>query len=286
MRAPAAALALIAAVVAAPAALPEARELRFVRGDGTAPTVLTAAQLEAACGVQTVTLDDPYYGKRKSFRACPLATVIQLGFAEPAERLRDASVVFRARDGYAKPAAGRVLAEPGGFLAFADADHMRGDDPGWQPIDRKQADPGPFYLVWTGPGQDTHSHPWPYQLVEIQLAPVEQLFPHTVPTGLPADAPAQDGYAIFRSDCIACHAINGEGGTVGPDLNVPQSIVEYRPAAQIKAYIRDPAAFRYTSMPAHPHLNDAQLDALVAYFTAMKDRKHDPRAASRRAVGN
>jgi cytochrome c1 len=29
-------------------------------------------------------------------------------------------------------------------------------------------------------------------------------------------------------------------------------------------------------MPAHPDLSDADLDALVAYFRAMKDRKHDP----------
>jgi hypothetical protein len=58
---------------------------------------------------------------------------------------------------------------------------------------------------------------------------------------------------------------------------VPLSIVEYRPLEQIKQYIRDPLAFRYTSMPAHPHLSDRQLDELVAYFTAMRSLKHDPR---------
>jgi hypothetical protein len=34
-------------------------------------------------------------------------------------------------------------------------------------------------------------------------------------------------------------------------------------------------------MPANPHLTPAQLDGLVAYFEAMRERKHDPRAASR-----
>ncbi len=271
-------LALPALILAGDAS--DRRELRFVR-DGAPPTVLTATALAAACGAETVALDDPYYGTRKSFRACPLAAVIQLGFGEPVQRFVDASFIFRARDGYAKPAAGRVVAEPGGFLAFADADHMRGDDPGWQPIDRKQVDPGPFYVVWTGPEQDVHHYPWPYQLTEIRIAPLESLFPHIVPNGLPPDSPALAGYAIFRKECIACHAINGEGGSVGPELNVPQSIVEYRPAAQIKAYIRDPATFRYTTMPPHRHLSDAQLDELVAYFTAMKDRKRDPRATSR-----
>ena len=73
--------------------------------------------------------------------------------------------------------------------------------------------------------------------------------------------------------------MNGEGGTIGPDLNVPKSIVEYRPVEQVKAYIRAPQSFRYTSMPSHEHLTAADLDALVAYFTAMRDRKHDPKAA-------
>ena len=57
---------------------------------------------------------------------------------------------------------------------------------------------------------------------------------------------------------------------------MPRSIVEYRPADQIKAYIRDPASFRYTNMPPHPGLSDADLAALVAYFTVMKNRKYDP----------
>jgi cytochrome c1 len=30
-------------------------------------------------------------------------------------------------------------------------------------------------------------------------------------------------------------------------------------------------------MPSHEDLSASDLDALVAYFRAMKDRKHDPR---------
>ena len=65
-------------------------------------------------------------------------------------------------------------------------------------------------------------------------------------------------------------------GRVGPDLNVPRSIVEYRPTEQIRAYVRDPGSFRHTSMPAHHHLSDVDLDGLLAYFHAMSQRKHDP----------
>jgi mono/diheme cytochrome c family protein len=149
----------------------------------------------------------------------------------------------------------------------------------FSPIDRRGLDPGPFYLVWTGESQsDPHVYPWPYQLATIEVASFEEAFPRTRPTGLDADDPGWTGYALFQRACASCHAINAEGGTVGPDLNVPRSIVDYRPIADIRAYIRNPEAFRYTSMPAHPNLSEADLDALIAYFVAMSQRKDDPRS--------
>ena len=203
---------------------------------------------------------------------------VSSGFGKPVSALRDENFFLRASDGYIKPASGARLAEPGGWLAFADADLTHGDEPAWAPIDRRQVDPGPFYLVWSGAGQsDGHRYPWPYQLAAIEIAPFEARYPHTAPSGVPAGAPAWTGFAVFRSECVACHAINGEGGTIGPELNLPLSIVEYRPAEQIKRFVRDPAQFRYSSMPANPHLTAAQLDGLIAYFTAMQARKHDPR---------
>jgi cytochrome c1 len=57
---------------------------------------------------------------------------------------------------------------------------------------------------------------------------------------------------------------------------VPQSIVEYRPEAQLRAFVRDPRSFRYTQMPANPQLSEADLDALLAYFRHMSAYKLDP----------
>ena len=154
---------------------------------------------------------------------------------------------------------------------------MARGESGFDPIDRRQVDAGPFYLIWTGAGQsDAHRYPWPYELARIEVTRFEERFPHTVPVGAPEGSPARRGFAIFRRECVSCHAINGEGGSVGPELNVPKSIVEYRDAAVIKAYVRDPSSFRYTSMPAHLHLSDADLDGLVAYFTHMSAHKRDP----------
>ena len=39
----------------------------------------------------------------------------------------------------------------------------------------------------------------------------------------------------------------------------------YRPAAQIRAYIKDPRTFRYGNMPAQPQLREQDLDALHAF---------------------
>ena len=256
--------------------------LRFER-DGKLVRALSRAELEARCGTQRVEIEDAYYGRRKTYLAFPLACVLEQGFGKPVATLTAENFFLRALDGYVKPASGARLAEPGGWLAFADVEFTRGDAPGWEPIDRRQVDPGPFYLVWSGESQrDAHRYPWPYQLAAIEIAPFEARYPHTLPSGLPKDAPAWTGFAVFRAECVACHAINGEGGTIGPELNLPLSIVEYREPDQLKRFIQNPAAFRYTSMPANPHLTPAQLDGLIAYFAAMRERKHDPRAAQPR----
>jgi mono/diheme cytochrome c family protein len=250
--------------------------LRFLR-DGAFLKRVDRDELQRSCTAQTVTIDDPYYKARKAFRACPLREVLALGFGAAAPAAPDDEFFLRARDGYVKIVSAKLLAEDGAFLAFADAEHARGADPGWQPIDRRQVDPGPYYLVWSKPEQrDAHRYPWPYQLVAIERTSFAREYPHTIPSTAAADSSPWRGFGIFRDECISCHSINGEGGKIGPDLNVPRSIVEYRPVEQIKAYVRDPGSFRYTSMPAHLHLSVADLDGLIAYFEVMKTLKHDP----------
>ena len=278
-----AASALLAALLfcaeASPGA-PAGAALEF-RRDGKRVARLEFDQLVASCQVRTATIDDPYYGRRKSYRGCDLRQVLRAGFGTAVWEEKGRDVVLRALDGYAKPTSAARLGEPGAFLAFADAERAHGDDPGWEPIDRRRVDPGPFYLVWTGKDQqDPRRYPWPYQLASIELVDFAKEWPHTLPVSAASDTAPWRGYALFRSECISCHSINGEGGKVGPDLNVPRSIVEYRPVDQIEAFIFDPAQFRYTSMPAHRYLKPAQLQELIAYFEAMKDLKHDPGAPS------
>lgn len=245
------------------------------RVDGRTVRVLTLGELTALIGPETVENFDGYYRRAKRFRALRLDRVLAEAFGSSVrEPLRTRQFVLRSRDGYTVPISGERLLEPGAYLAIRDLDR-----PGWEPIGPQRANPGPAYLVWREASQvDLETHPRPWQLAVIEVARFEAVFPHTAPAGEPDGSPARRGYAIFTDLCIRCHAINREGGRVGPELNVPQGVTEYRPEAQIRAYIRNPLTFRYSAMPAHPHLGDGDLDGLIAYFRAMALRKHDPDA--------
>ncbi|MBW1882535.1 MAG: cytochrome c, partial [Deltaproteobacteria bacterium] len=236
-----------------------------------------------ACPPRAVEVDDPYHHRAMRYFAMPFRCVLAHGFAAlgGADALRGQGLLLRALDGYTRPASGGDLLAGGAHLAFGEVALMSGSGalPRFTPIGRRQVDAGPFYLVWSGAGQnDPAQLPWPYQLETIEVASFPKTFPRTVPKGLEASHPGWTGYALFQRSCASCHAINGQGGKIGPDLNVPRSIVEYRPIEEIKSYVRNPEATRYTSMPAHPDLSDADLDALVAYLEAMSHRKQDPRA--------
>jgi mono/diheme cytochrome c family protein len=181
--------------------------------------------------------------------------------------LTQVEFVLRASDGYTVPLSGSRLLESGAYLAFADAAGP------WEPIGAMKADPAPFYLVWRGEAQqDLATHPRPWSLASIAVEPFERVFPKVVPPA-GAGAPVQRGFALFREQCVRCHAINQQGGRVGPELNVPRNITEYRDEAFLRAWLADPSSFRLSAMPAFAGLPREDVDALLAYLRAMAGAK-------------
>ncbi len=237
--------------------------LQFSR-DGADRGSFTLAQLRARVPEETVTGFDPYYQRVKTWRALPLEPVLRLAF--PTGELERLEFTLRASDGYTVPLSGERLLEGGAYLAFADASGP------WEPIGEKHANPGPWYLVWKTQ-VDLTTHPRPWALASIAIEPFERVFPRVVPRS--ADARVQRGFALFRQQCLKCHALNQQGGRVGPELNVPRNITEYRDEAFLRAWIRNPLAFRISVMPPSPHLGEEELSALLAYLAAMKDSKLD-----------
>jgi mono/diheme cytochrome c family protein len=243
------------------------RHIRFLK-DGAEVRDLTFEALSKEMTPELVEGFDPYYAKSKRFRGFPLRRVLAVGFAAELD-LGKREFIFRALDGYAAYFRGTLATEDGAYIAFEDA-----DVPGWEPIGPKAANPAPFYLVWKKPEQaNLETHPRPWQLSQIEILNFEKAYPHTTP--LSKDEKVQAGYMLFREQCFRCHAVNREGGKVGPELNVPRNILEYRPEPDVRAYIKNPLQFRYGNMPAHPGLTDPDLDALIAYLREMGTHKHD-----------
>jgi mono/diheme cytochrome c family protein len=225
---------------------------------------LTPPQISALVEPKEIKLFDPHHGKAKSYRCWPIKRLMDAvygkGWGEPP--LTEA--VLTAADGYASQAQAAKLREDGGCLAFEDLDAEAGR---WEPIGRKQADPGPYYLVWTKPEQSAeNAYPWPWQLASIDLVSFESRYPEVAPRGAKRGSPEHDGYMTFRALCLRCHSINREGGKIGPDLNAPQSVTAYRTKEWITSYVRQPSKYRYTEMPDHTRLSDRELETLYAYF--------------------
>ncbi len=257
---------------AQPAAIaPEsAADLAFKDGEKTVGTVTLTTML-ASLPVEEVAAFDPYYQHDKKWRAISIENILRAGFNKEPNTLVEDEFVLRAEDGFAAYFPGRRLLEGGAYVAFKD---LNGTD--WEPIGPRKDNPGPFYLVWSRKEQqdlETHARPW--QLASIELVSFDSQFPHVRPEKISADAPASRGFQTFRVQCLPCHAINRAGGKVGPELNVPRNILEYRDAATIRAFVKDPLSFRYTVMPAHPKMTSAELDELIAYFNVMKTQKYD-----------
>lgn len=215
---------------------------------------------------------DPYYKKEKRWRTIPLEPVLRAMF--PQDDAPEQEFLLRAKDGYQVHMAGTRLFSKDVYLAVEDL-----EVPGWEPIGPQEVNPGPIYMVWRGPDQqDQEAFARPWQLAEIEQVSFAQAFPKVVPTGRLDDPLVARGFETFKAQCVRCHAINRQGGRVGPELNVPQNITEYRPEAQIKAYIRNPRTFRYGNMPAFSHFDEDTLRGLVAYLKVKAGQKDwDPK---------
>ncbi|HUK36942.1 MAG TPA: cytochrome c [Vicinamibacterales bacterium] len=213
-----------------------------------------------------VRVDDPVYRTQKEYEGYDIGDVVDAVFGPDARRSPQIDIVFVCSDGY-RATLPMAHARDGGVLATRDVSVPA--DVRWQPLrqGREYMLPAPYYLVWPAQRDPALQYPWPYRVVALELALPEP----KVRTG---DATVAHGEDVFRRDCATCHAINLQGGTLGPELNVPINVTEYWEPKTLRILIRNPALVRASSkMPAFPQLGDGDVDALVAYLTFMKGQK-------------
>ena len=208
--------------------------------------------------------------KDKTYEAFSLKDVLNFAYQTTWVSDHYSDIAFIALDGYEAVSSLGKLHEDGGYLAFRDLDINKG----WEPIGDKKVDPAPFFLIWTGKTQTpTAAYPWPWQVVAIDLLRFEDQYPAIVPKGAPIDSSAYRGFELFRTRCLRCHAMDKNGGKIGPDLNAPQSIAAYRSKHMIKEFIKNPSKYRYSQMPDNPDLSDLNLEDLYHYFRFQMERK-------------
>jgi hypothetical protein len=83
----------------------------------------------------------------------------------------------------------------------------------------------------------------------------------------------QQGFAAFRIHCSRCHPVNGEGGTIGPELNRAEAPAGRRDAKWLHDWIDDPSRISPgTRMERlNPDLPDrgAVIASIIAYLQAI-----------------
>ncbi|RWX55570.1 c-type cytochrome [Photobacterium chitinilyticum] len=230
--------------------------------EGEVVKELTLGVMKKQLLTHQVSIYDPQYGKDKRYLAFSLHDVMALAYGKSWEGKLCTDVKFAALDGYQAVSSFDKLLEQGGYIVYRDADL-----PGWELIGRSQSNPGPFYLVWTGSKQTPkQAFPWPYQLAAVDTVEFKNQYPALYPHSVKETTSVFAGFRLFKDRCMKCHALDQQGGKVGPDLNAPRSILSYRDADTLREYIRQPSKFRYTQMPDHTDLSFQQIDSILEYL--------------------
>ena len=174
-------------------------------------------------------------------------------------------VTFICKDGYSPTIPLNQLLMENAYIAVKDV-AAKGD---W--ADSVATKFSPAYLVWDIPIND-HKHSFPFGITSIKFVQKKEEYLHARPLNDNPDI--NKGFAIFKEKCIKCHAINQEGGILGPELNYPKNITEYWKIDQLKIFIKNPSDIRHNSkMPQITELNEAELNLIIKYFEFMATQK-------------
>jgi mono/diheme cytochrome c family protein len=225
------------------------------------------AQMRKQHPLASAEVNDPVYKRKQQYQGFWLGDVLK-NLAQGGRAETDVYVRFRCKDGYLPimPLARAMGAK--GLIAIRDANAPQGQE--WQPLpgSATASTPAPSYLVWISPPGDPDEYPWPYQMVAIELVSSSDAL-----AGLNAEG-SKPGHELFVTHCLKCHAINGVGGTLGPELNSPCSVTEYWNARFLSRFITNAGSIRAgTKMPTFDSLPEKDIQVIVEYLRSMAGHK-------------
>ena len=214
--------------------------------------------------------DDPLYksGPRR-FHGYALSEILALldGFSDFSAKSH--KMVWVCEDGYRTTYDFDAIIGGIGVLAIGLSER---EGYAWESYTRGKMtlSPAPFYLVWEGEGADNR-RPWPYQLTKLQVVSSERV---AMRLETPDPHLHGEGEGLYKKHCMSCHSMNLIGGLMGPEMNVPRNILEYRSEADFIAFASDPQAFRTRSpMPKMRYLGEDKLKKITGYVRSMSVRK-------------
>jgi len=247
---------------------------------GSASRSFTRAQLLADPDLITIDVPlDNAYGGPMRYRALPLEHLLA-GLDLP----RDQVLESVASDGFIGLLPVDLVLHPKADAARAYLAIEPPDAP-WPNLPGGKLTAGPFYIVWLNPAASgVRSEQWPYRVVTVRNtdSPAKRWPQLAVDPHLPADDPVRAGQALFVTQCLACHKMNGAGSAVlGPDLNLPENPTEYFQPDALKRYIREPSSLRHWQGMqmkgfSTATLSEREIDLIVDYLAHMARRKLSP----------
>jgi len=225
----------------------------------------SAAELLARPDAISLNVTGDVYHGAVSYHAVPLLALLQ-GLIDT----KFDTIEARTSDGFVSELP-MSLITGGGAVAWIAVEDLTQR---WPSLPHESQTAGPFYLIWQHPERlGVSREQWPYQLVRLNLV---ESPPHRWPQlALPANSPTRRGQALFLTNCLPCHRLNGGGESdTGPDLGRPMSPTRYLTDSGLRAIIRDPKSVR--TWPAQrmigfdrSSLPDADLEAIVGYLHVM-----------------
>ena len=226
---------------------------------------------KAKLGKDTIVtiFNDPVYHKTKKYQAVNALSLLKNEIDLSKVDIKSTIIIFECIDGYKPEMPLELFLKANPYLAFKDIDAPKGSN--WEQIIKNgnEMNADPFYLVYTSASTTNKEYKWPYNVIKFQLAPN-----NTNDVLKPINnEKATKGFVLFQKYCTTCHAINGIGGEMGPELNYPKNVTEYWKETELVDYIVNPASFRHKVKMPTLGITKQQSQEIVNYLKYMSEHK-------------
>lgn len=241
--------------------------------------VLSVNDLSETNNTTSITVNNPTDSRITHYQGVLLTSLLDQFFDNNWKQAE--AIKFVAVDGYRVIIPTALISLHTGLIATSEVGQK-----GFKRIERKNnetLDPGPFFLVWENiedrNAKQEYWLSWPWQITDIELTSFAKENPNSAPPEN-VDGSVKQGFLDFQQHCIKCHAINGDGGTIGPELNYPANVTEYWQEDWLKRFIADPQSVRANSkmIPFYRDVEnrDQIIKSILAYLNVMKNKKIAP----------